>query len=156
MVSNLYNLIEGSIRRVLSVLSETASEARVIYEQSLSPTDWDFKQLTELRSSDENHRTCYSHALPTLKEARRQKKCHETQAGAADAHPANRFTVRPVCKEVNTKAFTQLVSARYPAEDGEDRMWYRRTLLHLKNKRQRQLSHYDRADSFCSTISSVD
>ena len=62
------------------------------------------------------------------------KKCRKIQAGAADAHPANMFTVRPVCKEVNTKAFTQLVSARYPAEDGEDRTWYRRTLLHLKNK----------------------
>ena len=138
------------------MLSETASEARVIYEQSLSPTDWDYKQLTELRSSDENHYTLYSHALPTLKEACRQKKCHKTQAGASDAHPANRFRVRPICKELNTKEFTQLVATRDPAEDGEDRTWYRQTLLHLKNTRKCQLSHYDRADLFCLIISSVD
>ena len=72
------------------------------------------------------------------------------------AHPANGFRVSPIFTDVNTKEFTQLVATRVPDEDGEDKMWYRRTLQHLKHKNQRQLIHYDRADSFCSTISSIE
>uniref|UniRef100_A0AAV1T7B6 Uncharacterized protein n=1 Tax=Peronospora matthiolae TaxID=2874970 RepID=A0AAV1T7B6_9STRA len=156
-IQSLYNLVEVSIRHVLSVLSEIASKACGIYEKSVSPTDWDFNQLTKLRSSDEKHCTIgCSHALRPLKETRRHNKCHATQAGMADAHPVNRFKLKPICNEINTNEFTQLVATRDPDEDGEDRTWYSRTLLHLKNKRQRQLSHYDRADSFCSTNSSVD
>uniref|UniRef100_A0AAV1TKC0 Uncharacterized protein n=1 Tax=Peronospora matthiolae TaxID=2874970 RepID=A0AAV1TKC0_9STRA len=155
-IQSLCNFVEESIRHVLSVLSEIASKACGIYEKSVSPTDWDYNQLTKLRSSDENHCTIgYSHALRPLEETRRHNKCHETQTGEADAHPANRFKLKPICNEINTKEFTQLVATRDPDEDGEDRTCYSRTLLHLKNKRQRQLSYYDRADSICSTISSV-
>uniref|UniRef100_A0AAV1TAZ5 Uncharacterized protein n=1 Tax=Peronospora matthiolae TaxID=2874970 RepID=A0AAV1TAZ5_9STRA len=156
-IQSLCNLVEESIRHVLSVLSEIASKACGIYEKSVSPTEWDFNQLTKLRSSDKKHCSIgYSHALRPLKEASRHDKCHATQAGMTDTHPANRFKLKPICNEINTNEFTQLVATRHPDEDGEDRTWYSRTLLHLKNKRQRQLSHYDRADSFCSTISSVD
>uniref|UniRef100_A0AAV1U413 Uncharacterized protein n=1 Tax=Peronospora matthiolae TaxID=2874970 RepID=A0AAV1U413_9STRA len=114
-IQNLYNLVEASIRLVLSVLSDIASKACGIYEKNISPTDWDFNQLTKLHSSDENHCTIeYSHALRPLKESRRHIKCHATQAGTADAHPANMFRLKLICIGMNTKEFTQLVATRDP------------------------------------------
>uniref|UniRef100_A0AAV1UFV7 Uncharacterized protein n=1 Tax=Peronospora matthiolae TaxID=2874970 RepID=A0AAV1UFV7_9STRA len=135
---------------------ECATSPVAMYELSLNSTDWDYKQLTELRSSGEKHGRWYSYALRTLNNARKQKKHLKTQACGADGRPVNMFTASAVCKEANTNEFTQLVSTRVPAEDGEDKTWYRRTLQQLTNERQHRLSHRYRADSFCSTISIVD
>ncbi|CAI5729885.1 unnamed protein product [Hyaloperonospora brassicae] len=132
--------------------ASATSSSVAMYEPSLSSTDLDYRQLTELRSSGEKDGRWYSHALRALKEARKHRK--RRQLG--EAHPMMMFTASAVCKEANATEFTQLVSTRDPAEDGEDSTWYRRTLLHLTNERQRRLSHHNRADSFSSTISIVD
>ncbi|CAI5725331.1 unnamed protein product [Peronospora destructor] len=114
----------------------------------------DYEQLTKLRSDEATYNgSWYRYALRTLKEAHKLRS--KTRATVGQPF-VTKFTASAVCKEAKAQEFTQLVFSRDPASDGEDFVWYRKALQHLKKERKHRVGFRDRAESFSSTISIVD
>ncbi|CAH0475349.1 unnamed protein product [Peronospora belbahrii] len=151
---NIYAEQETLQLSVVQLDSEPATSSVDMREPTSISSDSDYEQLTKLRTDQGSSDSWYRQALRTLKEARKRR--FKQTSATVEPSLVSKFTVSAVCKEAKAQEFTQLVFTRDPATDGDDSMWYRKALQHLKRERTQRLSLQDRAESFNSAISIVD